>query len=96
MAVLSINQLRLAVKIYQRRLKAGDKLPPITELASLAGIHRDTIYALLADENINQRSQYAISKAMIKVTEYKEWQTSRLLTVKINGISPEVFFGIRK
>jgi hypothetical protein len=94
--MLPIHQLRLILKTYQKRLKMGDKLPSITELASNAGIHRDTMYALLAGEKINLRSQYAISKVLVVVMERQWSRPSRLLSIEIQDGRPKINFGLSR
>ena len=42
---------------HQKRLKMGDKLPSLSELAERAGLHRDTLYQAINGERISQISQ---------------------------------------
>jgi len=62
--ILSQEQIRIAIKAHQRRLRAGDDLPAITEIAEYAGCHRDSIYALLNGDQVAYPTQYALSKAV--------------------------------
>lgn len=89
----SIRELRKALLAHQRRLKAGDKLSSLSELAAMAGVHRDTLYALMAGDRVNERSQYAISKALTEVRESKWNQSSRLLSIDLGSDGPRLKFG---
>ena len=89
-----IRELRKALLGHQRRLRAGDDLPSLTELADIAGIHRDTLYALMAGDRVNERSQYAISKALDTVAGSASNQRSRLLSVRLNTDGPSLHFGL--
>jgi len=89
----SIQEIRKALLVHQRRLKAGDELSSLTELAAIAGVHRDTLYALMAGDRVNERSQYAISKALTEVRESKWNQSSRLLSIDLGSDGPRLKFG---
>ena len=67
--MLSQLSIRTSLKAHQKMLAAGDALPSITELASRAGIHRDTIYALLSGDRVCQRTQYALSRVLQEVEQ---------------------------
>jgi len=88
-----IRELRKALLGHQKRLRAGDNLPSLTELADIAGIHRDTLYALMVGDRINQRSQYAISKALTEMMESHWNQPSRLLSIDLGSDGPRLKFG---
>jgi hypothetical protein len=68
----------------------------MSELANLAGVHRDTLYALIAGEKVNERSQYAISKALEEVAASQVYQPSRLLSVNLGGNGPKLSFGLAR
>lgn len=91
---ISLNTLRLFLKTYQKRLRAGDRLPSVSELSDIAGVHRDTIYSLMAGERVNERSQYAISKALKEVIESQWNQPSRLLSIDLGSDGPRLKFGL--
>lgn len=92
----SLVTLQKDLKLYQRRLNSGDSLPPISKLASIAGVHRDTLYALLAGDRINQRSQYAISKALTEVMKSQWNHSSRLVSIDLGSEGPRLRFGLAK
>ena len=81
--MLSQLSIRTRLKAHQKRLKAGDALPTLTELANRAGIHRDTIYALLNGDRVCQRTQYALSRVLDEV----EQETSLIPKTKLMSLS---------
>jgi hypothetical protein len=76
-------QLRQQLNQYQRRIRAGDALPTLTELAYRAGIHRDTIYSLLSGDRVCQRTQYTLSRVLREV----EQETSLTSKTKLMSLS---------
>lgn len=79
----SQSKIRLLLQELQTRLRAGDALPSIIELAQRAGIHRDTIYALLRGDRVSDRTQYALSRVLREV----ENETSHLTKTKLMSLS---------
>ncbi len=65
----------------------------MTELANIAGVHRDTLYSLIDGKRISERSQYAISKALSTLPELSPSQPSRLLSVTLSTDGPNLRFG---
>ena len=93
--MLSQKQIRIALKTYQRRLRAGDNLPSITEIAEYAGCHRDSIYALLNGDKVSIRTQYALSKAVKHFDElYQQSPKTNLMHVSLSLNGPKLGFGI--
>jgi hypothetical protein len=92
----TLISLRQLLHLHRKRLRAGDQLPSMSELANLAGVHRDTLYALIAGEKVNERSQYAISKALEEVAASQVYQPSRLLSVNLGGNGPKLSFGLAR
>ena len=81
--ILTLNQIWHQLFMHQKRLKAGDSLPSLTQLANRAGIHRDTIYALLNGDRVCQRTQYALSRVLREV----EQETSMTSKTKLMSLS---------
>lgn len=95
--ITTLNQIRLQISLHQKRLKAGDALPTLTELANRAGVHRDTIYALLNGDRVCQRTQYALSRVLREVEqETSLTPKTKLMSLSFNqgGVSLQV--GIAK
>jgi hypothetical protein len=92
----SLATLKINLRLYQKRLNIGDNLPSLSRVADIAGIHRDTLYALLAGERVSERSQYAISKALQILNETDSKQPSRLISIEIGREGPKLRFGLTK
>lgn len=91
---LPLSKLRIMLREYQKRLQAGERLPTMSAISAIAGIHRDTLYALLAGDRVNERSQYAISKALTEVMKSHWNQPSRLLSIDLGSNGPRLKFGL--
>lgn len=96
--MLPQQSIRTRLKAHQKMLAAGDGLPTITELANRAGIHRDTIYALLNGDRVCQRTQYALSRVLQEV-EQETCLTpkTKLMSLSFNqrGVSLQTGLGNR-
>lgn len=94
--ITALNQIQLQLSLHQKRLKAGDALPTITELANRAGIHRDTIYALLNGDRVCQRTQYALSRILQEVElESSLTSKTKLMSLSFNqsGVTLQIGLG---
>ena len=94
--ILTMSQIRLQLFLHQKRLRAGDALPSLTELANRAGIHRDTIYALLNGERVSDRTQYALSRVLREVEqETSLTPKTKLMSLSFNqgGVSLQIGLG---
>ena len=89
--VLSLQNLRSLLRLHQRRLKAGDELPFMTEVARRSGIHRDTLYALMSGERISERIQYALTRVMREIRDETAGNTqTRLMSISLSQGSPRL------
>ena len=89
-------QLRQQLSQHQRRIRAGDALPTFTELAYRAGIHRDTIYALLSGDRVCQRTQYALSKVLQELEQESSMKPkTKLMSLSFyqGGVSLQIGLG---
>ena len=94
--ILTMNQIRLQLSLHQKKLKAGDALPSLKELANKAGIHRDTIYALLNGDRVSERTQYALSRVLCEVEqETSLTPKTKLMSLSFNqgGVSLQIGLG---
>jgi DNA-binding transcriptional regulator YhcF (GntR family) len=97
MGCLGFNELRHWLKVHQKRLRAGDNLPTFKAIAELAGVHRDTLYALIDGDRVSIRSQYAISRAITEVEAQTADQTkTKVMSVDLTATGPKLSFGINK
>ena len=86
----NISQL---LSTHQKRLKMGDKLPSLSELAERAGLHRDTLYQAINGERISQISQIRLERILKQIANEPQ-QPSRLMHVNINKSYPVLGFGV--
>ena len=96
--VLTLSQIKYQLYLHQKWLKAGDALPTLTELANRAGLHRDTIYALLNGERVCQRTQYSLSRVLREVElETSVTPRTKLMSLSFNqgGVSLQIGLGIQ-
>ena len=92
--MLSQTQLVGWFHQHRRRLKAGDGVPDISEIARRAAVHRDTVYALLAGDRISARSQYALSRIVEEVeAETAYMARTRVMTISLGAAGPRIGFG---
>lgn len=95
MQVLSYTQIAGWFRTYQRRLRAGDRLPPITEIADFAGCHRDSIYALVGGERVSDRTRYGLSKAIHHFDELlAQTPKTRLMHVSLGPAGARLGYGV--
>jgi hypothetical protein len=93
--LLTQTQIREWLASHQKRLRVGDDLPPITEVANRAGVHRDTLYACMAGDRINLRSQYALSRVVTELEgEIQRKTRTRLMSISLAGGQAQLRFGI--
>jgi hypothetical protein len=68
----------------------------MTEIARRAGIHRDTIYALLNGHNVSERTQYALIGVMREIEEETAGSTkTRLMSISFNQGVPRLHIGLQ-
>ena len=91
----SLAQIQALLKQHQRRLRAGDALPTIVDIANRAGIHRDTIYAVLKGDRICGRTQYALSRVLQEIeVETASIPKTRLMSVTFKNGSAGLQIGL--
>ena len=96
MTTLSTPTLFVFIKAHQYRLRAGDTLPCLADIAARAGVHRDTIYALLNGEHVSARTQYALSHVMRKIEEEGVGYTkTRLMSISLSQGVPRLHIGLQ-
>lgn len=96
METFSQHELVIALKVHQKRLRSGDNLPTFKAIADLAGVHRDTLYALIDGDRISIRSQFAISKAIKEVEAQTANQSkTRVMSIDLTATGPKLSFGIK-
>ena len=91
----SQRALRHLLMMHQKRLRFGDDLQTISNIADRAGVHRDTLYALLNGERIAPRSQYAINRVLREIEEENVGVTkTSVMSVSLGPDGPRLGFGV--
>jgi hypothetical protein len=91
-----LSQIQQKLRQHQKRVRGGDALPTFTQLANRAGIHRDTIYALLNGDRVSERTQYALSRVLCEVEqETSLTPKTKLMSLSFNqgGVSLQIGLG---
>ena len=96
LADMTLEQIRQALRTIQLQRKWGDRHLSISLVADTAGVHRDTIYALLSGDRICIRSQYALSKALRELSDTCEPSRTKAMHVKLGPLGPTLGFGVGK
>ena len=93
--MFSLAQLQVLLKQHQKRLRAGDALPAIVDIANRAGIHRDTIYAVLKGDRVCGRTQYALSRVMHEIeVETLQLPKTKLMSINFKNGSASLQIGL--
>lgn len=91
---LSLLSIRQWLQVHQKRLRAGDGLPTVTEIADRAGISRQSIYNILS----NDRSQFGdavqirLSRVIQQIDAEAGSNKSNLLCVSVGQTGPARLF----
>lgn len=92
--MLPVEHLRKWFRQHQLRLASGDSLPTISAIADRAGIHRDSIYALLAGNRIAARTQHALSRVIVEVEQqYAGRAMTKVLSISLASGGAVLRFG---
>lgn len=86
-------EIRQALKTHQKRLRLGEKLKPLIQLAEEAGLHRDTLYAAINGERISEISQIRLSRMLDRLAEEPR-APSRLMNISFDRDGLKLGFGI--
>lgn len=92
--MLTQRQIAAWLQAHRRRLKAGDDLAPLAEVARRAGLHRDVVFAAAAGERFSERTQWALSNAIEELdVELREVPSTRVMSVRLTGDGPRLRIG---
>ena len=95
MQVLSHAQIACWLRVHQRRLRAGDPLPSMVEIARYAGTCRDSLYALIGGERVSDRTRWGISKAIHHFDELlAQTPKTRLMHVSLGPEGARLGYGV--
>ena len=93
--MLTIFGIRQTLLNHQKRLQFGDNLQTITEIANRAGVHRDTVYACINGDRINERTQYALSRALEDIEiENQGKSKTKIMSIAMRKNGVHLNFGL--
>ena len=92
---LAISEIQGWLDKHQRRLKVGDNIPTMSEIANRAGISRQTLYAVLNGDRaeFGQVAQIRLSRVIQEITSHADYQVSRMMRLDLSGGIPKIKFG---
>jgi predicted DNA-binding transcriptional regulator AlpA len=92
----SIESIREWLRSHQRRLKAGDSIPTMVDIAQRAGTSRQTIYAFLNGERaeFGVPVQIRLSLVIHQLAAEPSYHYSKLSRVDFSGSTPRIRFGV--
>jgi len=70
---------------YQKRLQLGDALPPITEIARRAGLHRDSVYSALNGDRLCDRTWRQLYNALEELRDIVQATPSKAMSVQFTA-----------
>lgn len=93
---LTIENIQLWLRAHQKRLQHGDPVLPISAIASMAGISRVTLYAVLNGERaeFGQVAQIRLSKVISQISSEPSYQHSKMARIDLTGATPRIKFGV--
>ena len=94
--ILSLNQIRDWLRLNIKRRSLGDSfLPTVQEIANRAGLHRDTVNALMAGDHVETRTQYGLSRVIREIEQdTATLPRSKVMCIRISGGMPQIRIGL--
>ena len=93
-ACLSLVSIRQWLEAHQQRLRAGDDLPTVTEIAERAGVSRQSLYNLMRDDRtqFGEPVQIRISRVIRQVDTESGTKKTNLMRIAVGQNSPARLF----
>lgn len=91
---LSLASIRQWLEAHQQRLRAGDDLPTVTEIAERAGISRQSLYNLMRDDRtqFGEPVQIRISRIIRQIDAESGADKTNLMRIAVGQNSPAKLF----
>lgn len=82
---LSLLSIRQWLEAHQQRLRAGDNLPTVTDIAERAGISRQSLYNLMKDDRtqFGEPVQVRISRVVRQIDAESGTNKTNLMRVAV-------------
>ena len=93
MTTLPRAEVARRLREHQARLRLGEKLIPLAEIARRAALHRDTLYACMAGDRIDEITQIRLSKVLHELAQAPPAPT-RLMHVTVSPSGVKLAFGL--
>jgi len=95
--VMSLVEIRNWFMFHQRRKRLGEPVFNISEIAKLAGISRQTLYALLRNERseFGEVAQIRLSRVIQQIAVDPAYQQTRLMRLTLSPEGPRLRIGTR-
>lgn len=92
--LLTLEQIVFWFDTLRRRKALGENVPSISEIADMACLSRQTIYALLRNERseFGVTAQIRLSRIIQQISATPAFMTSRLLSIAMTSRGPVIRF----
>lgn len=93
---LSLVSIRQWLEAHQKRLRAGDDLPTVIEIADRAGVSRQSLYNLIRDDRtqFGEPVQRKISKIIRKIDTELGCRQTKLMKVAFGSSGAYIRIGL--
>jgi len=94
--MLTLKEINLWMRFHQKRLRYGDLIPTISEIADQAGLSRQTLYAVLNNERseFGEIAQIRLSRVIERISSQPSYQNSRIHRIDMSTDVPKIRFGL--
>ena len=94
---VSLENIRFWFLHHQRRQRYGESVPSMSDIADMAGLSRQTLYAILRDERseFGEVAQIRLSRVIVQISADPAYQHSKLMRVNLSSDTPRLQFGFR-
>lgn len=93
MTLLTQEKIKHFLREHQARLRLGERLIPLAEIARRASLHRDTLYASMAGDRIDEITQIRLSKVLHELAQSPPAPT-RLMHISVAPNGVKLGFGL--
>lgn len=93
-ACLSLASIRKWLDVHQQRLRVGDVLPTVTEIAERAGISRQSVYNLMRDDRtqFGEVVQIRLSRTIQQIDAESGTNKTNLMRIAVGQNGPARLF----
>lgn len=91
----SISEIQDFLKWHQKRLTMGDAIPTMVEIAKLAGISRQTLYAFVSGDRaeFGQSAQIRLNLVINRLSAEPAYKHSKVMRLDLKHGAPRIRFG---